>query len=49
MHVFRPLTLRLLMLYIYIFLYIYIYIYDISSLRVNNLTLILLNMEKMVS
>ena len=41
------LTLRLLMSYIYI--YIYIYIYDISSLRVNNLTLILLNVEKMVS
>jgi len=39
------LTLRLLMSYIYI----YIYIYDISSLRVNNLTLILLNVEKMMS
>ena len=25
------------------------YIYDISSLRVNNLTIILLNVEKMVS
>jgi len=37
----KLLTLRLLMAYIYI--------YDISSLRVNNLTLILLNVEKMVS
>jgi len=27
----------------------YIYIYDISSLMVNDLTLILLNVEKMVS
>jgi len=27
----------------------YIYIYDVSSLRVNDLTLILLNVEKMVS
>jgi len=39
-----PLTLRLLMSYIYI--YIYIYIYDISSLRVNDLTLILLTWRK---
>ena len=34
----RRLTLRRLLSYIYI----YIYIYDISRLRVNNLTLILL-------
>jgi len=42
------LTLRLLMLYIYIYIYIhiYIYIYDISSLRVNDLTLILLTWRK---
>jgi len=38
------LTLRLLMSYIYI--YIYIYIYDISSLMVNDLTLILLTWRK---
>ena len=38
------LTLRLLMSYIYI--YIYIYIYDIRSLRVNDLTVILLNWRK---
>jgi len=38
------LTLRQLMSYIYI--YIYIYIYDISSLKVNNLTLILLTWRK---
>ena len=38
------LTLRLLISYIYI--YIYIYIYDISSLRVNDLTLILLTWRK---
>ena len=38
------LTLRRLMSYIYI--YIYIYIYDISSLKVNNLTLILLTWRK---
>ena len=36
------LTLRLLMSYIYI----YIYIYDISSLRVNDLTLVLLTWRK---
>jgi len=29
-------------LHIYIYIYIYIYVYDISSLKVNNLTLILL-------
>ena len=42
------LTLRLLMSYIYIYTYIciYIYIYDISSLRVNDLTLILLTWGK---
>ena len=33
----------------YIYIYIYIYIYDISSLKVNNLTLILLTWKKMVS
>jgi len=33
-------------LYIYIFYYSYIYIYDIRSLRVNNLTLILLTWRK---
>ena len=38
------LTLRLLMSYIYI--YIYIYIYDISSLRINDLTFILLTWRK---
>ena len=38
------LTLRLLMSYTYI--YIYIYIYDISSLRVNDLTFILLTWRK---
>ena len=38
------LTLRLLMSYIYI--YIYIYIYDVSSLRVNDLSLILLTWRK---
>jgi len=38
------LTLRLLMSYIYI--YIYIYIYNISSLRVNDLTPILLKWRK---
>jgi hypothetical protein len=32
--------------YIYIYKYIYIYIYDISSLRVNDLTLILLTWRK---
>jgi hypothetical protein len=37
------LTLRLLMSYIYI----YIYIYDIRSLRVNDLTLILLTWRKL--
>ena len=51
----RRLTLRLLMSYIYIYkiyvyniynIYIYIYIYDISSLRVNDLTLILLTWRK---
>jgi len=36
------LTLRLLMSY----MYIYIYVYDISSLRVNDLTLILLTRRK---
>ena len=30
----------------YIYIYIYIYIYDISSLKVNNLTLILLTWRK---
>ena len=39
-----PLTLRLLMLYVHI--YIYIYIYDIRSLRVNDLTIILLTWRK---
>ena len=38
------LTLRLLISYIYI--YIYIYVYDISSLRVNDLTLVLLMWRK---
>ena len=32
--------------YIYIYIYIYIYMYDFSSLRVNNLTLILLTWRK---
>ena len=32
--------------YIYIYIYVYIYIYDISSLKVNNLTLILLTWRK---
>ena len=42
------LTLRRLMsyIYVYIYIYIYIYIYDISRLRVNNLTLILLTWRK---
>ena len=31
---------------LYIYIYIYIYIYDISSLRVNDLTLILLTWRK---
>jgi len=34
------------MLHIYIYIYIYVYIYDISSLRVNDLTLILLTWRK---
>ena len=42
--VYIDLTLRLLMSYIYI--YIYIYIYDISSLMVDDLTLILLTWRK---
>ena len=44
--VLRKLTLRLLMSHVYIYIYIYIYIYDISSLRVNDLTLILLTWRK---
>jgi hypothetical protein len=32
--------------YIYIYIYIYIYTHDISSLRVNDLTLILLTWRK---
>ena len=39
------LSLRLLMSYIYIYIYIYI-LYDISSLRINDLTLILLTWRK---
>ena len=33
-------------IYVYVYIYIYIYIYDISSLRVNDLTLILLTWRK---
>ena len=42
------LTFRRLMSYIYIYIYTYIYIYicDISSLRINDLTLILLTWRK---
>jgi len=32
--------------YIYIYIYIYIYMYDVSSLRFNDLTLILLTWRK---
>ena len=39
-------SLSLLMTYIYIYIYIYIHIYDIRSLRVNDLTLILLTWRK---
>jgi hypothetical protein len=42
----QQLTLRLLKPYIYIYIYIYIYMYDISSLRVIDLTLILLTWRK---
>jgi hypothetical protein len=44
----KCLTLRLLMSYIYIYIYIYMYVcmYDVSSLRVNDLTLILLTWRK---
>src|SRR5215475_7658370 len=41
-----PETSRIGAPYVYIYIYIYIYIYDISSLRVNDLTLILLTWRK---